>query len=593
MASLVLKDTIADDVPVPATGRTALFSEGNAFYSKDDVGTVQMLGATGAPGPAGPIGPTGAMGSTGPIGPTGDIGPTGPQGIQGETGPTGPQGIQGEIGPTGAVGPTGDTGPTGPAGADGATGATGPTGPQGIQGPTGDIGPTGPQGIQGETGPTGAAGVGVPVGGTTGQVLAKIDATDYNTNWVDQTGGGGGGGSVYWKDAVRVATTANITLSGTQTIDGIAVVAGDRVLVKNQTTTSANGIYVVSASAWSRSTDADTDAELQIGVTVTVQLGTINGGQIWTLMTSGSDPIVVGTSTQVWGVAQGIAVNGLSAATAPTASGTNSIAIGTNSFSSGLRTVAIGPNARAVAGSSVVIGSYASQPALPGGQVIMFGSYRPTSMGNSTIALGFGNGDQSGAGSLFINMGSSSASVSGAAAISIGRDSDVVQANQVSIGHFNGPNSVNEVVLGSYGFAARGDVSTSTIRLWYQTANATPTELRTSNATSTTTPTAFIGMGNDSTSIYDCDIVARNTATDTESKAWNLKFAIRRGASAANTALIGSATKTVVGEDTGTSTWDVSVTADTTNGRPNISVTGEAAKTIRWVAHIRLTKVAG
>lgn len=85
-----------------------------------------------------------------------------PQGAVGPTGPTGPQGVQGP------AGPQGDTGPTGPAGV---------------------VGPTGPAG---EVGPTGPAGVGVPTGGTSGQVLAKIDGTNYNTQWVNQNGGGGG-----------------------------------------------------------------------------------------------------------------------------------------------------------------------------------------------------------------------------------------------------------------------------------------------------------------------------------------------------------------------------------------------------------------
>ena len=65
-------------------------------------------------------------------------------------------------------------------------GATGATGPQGIQGETGATGPQGEQGIQGiqgETGPAGADGVGIPAGGTTGQVLKKVDGTDYNTAW--------------------------------------------------------------------------------------------------------------------------------------------------------------------------------------------------------------------------------------------------------------------------------------------------------------------------------------------------------------------------------------------------------------------------
>ena len=78
------------------------------------------------------------------------------------------------------------------------------------------------------------------------------------------------------KDSVVAATTANITLSGTQTIDGIAVTAGQRVLVKDQTLATGNGIYVVSASAWSRSTDADTADELNSGCFFFVEKGTAN-----------------------------------------------------------------------------------------------------------------------------------------------------------------------------------------------------------------------------------------------------------------------------------------------------------------------------
>lgn len=64
------------------------------------------------------------------------------------------------------------------------------------------------------------------------------------------------------KASVLVGTTANITLSGAQTIDGVSVVAGDRVLVKNQTTQADNGIYVAASGAWARSADANTWDEL-------------------------------------------------------------------------------------------------------------------------------------------------------------------------------------------------------------------------------------------------------------------------------------------------------------------------------------------
>ena len=100
-----------------------------------------------------------------------------------------------------------------------------------------------------------------------------------------------------FKKSVRCATTANITLSGTQTIDGIAVVADDRVLVKNQTTASQNGIYVVAAGAWTRSTDADAASEIGAAV-VAVDAGTANGGEMWTTTFKTTDTL--GTTAMNW-----------------------------------------------------------------------------------------------------------------------------------------------------------------------------------------------------------------------------------------------------------------------------------------------------
>ena len=98
------------------------------------------------------------------------------------------------------------------------------------------------------------------------------------------------------KDAVRTATTANITLSGTQTVGAVAVVAGDRVLVKNQTNAAENGIYVVAAGAWSRATDS-VQGRLTTGALTLVLEGT-HGSQQWYLQTSGT--ITVGTTNQTW-----------------------------------------------------------------------------------------------------------------------------------------------------------------------------------------------------------------------------------------------------------------------------------------------------
>ena len=100
-----------------------------------------------------------------------------------------------------------------------------------------------------------------------------------------------------WKNSVVVATTANITLSGTQTIDGVAVVAGNRVLVKNQTTASQNGIYVVAAGAWARASDA-LAPNVSTNNVVMVERGTVNAGKLFRLATTGN--IVVGTTAQSW-----------------------------------------------------------------------------------------------------------------------------------------------------------------------------------------------------------------------------------------------------------------------------------------------------
>lgn len=96
------------------------------------------------------------------------------------------------------------------------------------------------------------------------------------------------------KTAVRAATTTNITLSGTQTIDGVALVVGDRVLVKNQTDAEQNGIYVVQSGAWVRANDANTDSKLTNGLIVFVREGTVNGHRGWILTTD--NPITVGAT---------------------------------------------------------------------------------------------------------------------------------------------------------------------------------------------------------------------------------------------------------------------------------------------------------
>jgi hypothetical protein len=96
------------------------------------------------------------------------------------------------------------------------------------------------------------------------------------------------------KQSVRAATTANISLVGLQTIDGVALAAGDRVLVKNQAAAKDNGPYVVAVGAWVRAKDADSNAKVTPNLTVAVEAGATQADTIWQLVTDG--PIVVGAT---------------------------------------------------------------------------------------------------------------------------------------------------------------------------------------------------------------------------------------------------------------------------------------------------------
>lgn len=101
-----------------------------------------------------------------------------------------------------------------------------------------------------------------------------------------------------WIAPVRVATTANITLVGLQAIDGVTVAGGDRVLVKNQSDPTQNGIYIVSTGAWTRAPDANTNSQLVQGRSVLVAQGAANLFTRWTLSTA--NPIAIGLSAITW-----------------------------------------------------------------------------------------------------------------------------------------------------------------------------------------------------------------------------------------------------------------------------------------------------
>lgn len=140
----------------------------------------------------------------------------------------------------------------------------------------------------------------IPDGDT---AILACDGTDVFS--IGAIGGGGGGNTdiLDWKQSVRAATTADGTLATAyedgDTIDGITLATGDRILLKDQTAGSENGIYTVNASGSpTRATDFDEDTEVTSGAACYVEEGDENEKTIQFLTTSGA--ITIGTTALIF-----------------------------------------------------------------------------------------------------------------------------------------------------------------------------------------------------------------------------------------------------------------------------------------------------
>ncbi len=103
-----------------------------------------------------------------------------------------------------------------------------------------------------------------------------------------------------WKDPVLAVAATAITLSGAQTVDGVALVAGDRCLVAGQASGAANGIYIVTAGAWRRAADLAIDLHARPGMTCLVLTGTTYARSLWAVTTPSSGSISLGVTSLTW-----------------------------------------------------------------------------------------------------------------------------------------------------------------------------------------------------------------------------------------------------------------------------------------------------
>jgi hypothetical protein len=183
-----------------------------------------------------------------------------------------------------------------------------------------------------------STGVFTNIATTTGTITtAASGPTDIvNKQYVDYFAAG-----LSWKAPALTGTSANITLSGLQTINGVTVVAGDTVLVKNQTNAAENGIYIASSGAWTYSVGGDTWAEY-IGAIIFISSGSLNGTAWYCTAQPGgtlgvtamnwsnfsvASTYTAGTGLQLIGTQFSIANTGVSAATYGSATASAVIAV--------------------------------------------------------------------------------------------------------------------------------------------------------------------------------------------------------------------------------------------------------------------------
>lgn len=174
----------------------------------------------------------------------------------------------------------------------------------------------------------------------------------------------------------------------------------------------------------------------------------------------------------------------------------------------------------------------------------------------------------------------------------IGTNNTANGANSLAIGENANTKSItNGFALGnsSVSLAGGGGTQVTILTLGIATTDATPTTLKT-NTESLRATNQFVLLNNSSAAFTA--IVTASTTAAGDCSSWKFEGQIQRGANAASTALVAAITPALIAQKAGASTWAVAITADTTIGCLAVTVTGQAATTIRWTCTIFASEVA-
>jgi trimeric autotransporter adhesin len=256
------------------------------------------------------------------------------------------------------------------------------------------------------------------------------------------------------------------------------------------------------------------------------------------------------------------AIGSGSTTTGAAATGENAIAVGRHSSASQPRAIAIGGTNISGQGPSA-----ASTDAIAVGKSTL-------ASGSSSIAIGGGSDDNQGARATSSN------------AIAIGHKATSSASTSVSLGFETSARNVGQHARSNGSFSTPGDSLYSRYVCRGSTTDDTPTNINPDGGT-----TNRLILLAESAWMFRIDVIAREDVTN-DAKAMKFEGAIKRD-DLNNTTLMGAVSSTLVAEDAGATDWDIIVSADDTLEALQIQVTGETAKTIRWVATVHVTEVQG
>lgn len=492
----------------------------------------------------------------------------------------------------------------------------------------------------------GAVGPGVPVGGTTGQVLEKIDGVDFNTQWstpstgfvnpmttagdiiIGDTGGAAIrlpiGTNTYiltvvagvpaWAAAPSGGTPAGSSTwvqynnagafgaesafaydaaTNTLTVDNITT-AGLNLTAAS--TTSTAGLRLPHGTAPSAPTNGDvwtTTAGMYVRVNgVTVGPLSAGGGGGLTNWTEAFSSATQATSSFVatngaTNVNAALVAKGNAATVAQVPTGTTAGGSSRGIYATDWQKLRSGAAQVASGQYSTISGGY--QNTVQGASATICGGYNNAQ--NQQYGVVCGGQSNSGGDNSFIGGGTSNDVVSSQYGVIAGGQSNQLTgaASWIPGGRQATDRGITNTGVWSAGqFSAKGDAQVQEFVLRSDTTNATPEAMTTDNTAASTANTVTLPNN----SAYDVfgKIVARDSAGNAQT--WTVDAMIVRGANAAATTLTGGGTPTVKFTN-GTFTGTIALSANTTIGGLAVTVTGVAATNIKWVASLRATEVVG